>query len=57
MPNAVQIVLNDGDFIRQRDARRQGPRTEFFPHNDGSFTRHKKAMISRLEELAVRKPF
>ena len=51
MPNPVQIVLNDGDFIGPRDARRQGPRTEFFTTNDGGFSRHKRAIVSKLEGI------
>lgn len=51
MPNPVQVVLNHGDFIGLRDPRRQGPRTEFFPKNDGSFTRHKRTIASRLERI------
>lgn len=51
MPNAVQIVLNDKDFIGPRDARQMGPHNEFFKKNDGTFTAHKRTISAKLKAI------
>ncbi len=52
MPNnPVQIVLNDDAFLRAPDPKQAGPDKDFFEGNDRGFVVHKKAMITRLDEL------
>jgi hypothetical protein len=52
MPNnPVQIVLNDRDFIAIAEPGRLGPRKEFFPVDDGSFSRHKARLVDQIEQV------
>jgi len=53
MPNnPVQIVLNDGAFIRAPEPGRAGPDKDFFEADDAGFLVHKSNLIRQLDEIS-----
>jgi len=50
--NPVQIVLNDGDFIRPPDAGRMGAPKEFFANKDTEFRVHKEHIYSQVNDIS-----
>src|SRR5712691_3961266 len=52
MASPLQIILNDRDYHRIRDAGGGGPKKDFFAHRDREFRDHKAALIAQLGTIA-----
>lgn len=49
--NPIQIVLNTSDYINSPTPEAGGNNTEFYPHKDDLFRRHKNEILNSMTEL------